>query len=107
MRELFVYYRVRIGHEASAWSTVQTFQAALRQRWPGLATRLLRRPAEPGTAQTWMETYAMSPARFDADAKDSIDADCEQAIAAAARPLAASIDGARHTEVFVPVERPG
>ncbi|KNZ31526.1 MAG: hypothetical protein AD742_16110 [Methylibium sp. NZG] len=98
MRELFVYYRVRVGHEATALSIVIALQTELKQRWPGLTTRLMRRPVEPGSPQTWMETYAMTSATNG----DGVDAECERAIEAAALALATSIDGVRHTEVFVP-----
>ncbi len=101
MRELFVYYRVRIGSEASASKIVDAFQAELRQQVPSLVARLLRRSEEPGAAQTWMETYAMALGPAD----EGISATCQQTIEAAARPLAPCIDGSRHTEVFVPVAR--
>lgn len=101
MRELFVYYRVRIGQEANALAIIETFQAGLRQQRPGLIARLLRRPAESGAAQTWMETYALTTGAVG----DGIDIDCERLIEAAAASLAGCIDGERHTEVFFPIVR--
>lgn len=99
MRELFVYYRVRAGLEAHALVIVEAFQMGLRQQRPGLMARLLRRPVEPGSAQTWMETYAVSAGA----AGDGIDSDCQRQIEVAAAPLAGCIDGERHVEVFVSV----
>jgi hypothetical protein len=99
MRELFVYYRVRVGSETIASTIVDAFQAGLKQRIPQLATRLLRRPTEPGEAQTWMEIYAAT------DGGEGITPAHQQAIEAAALALAPHLDGQRHTEVFIPVER--
>ena len=55
MRELFVYYRVRSAQASAALAAVQALQAALRDEVPGLAARVLRRPAEADGLQTWME----------------------------------------------------
>jgi Domain of unknown function (DUF4936) len=99
MRELFVYYRVRVGSEAIASTIVEAFQAGLKQHIPQLAARLLRRPPAPAEAQTWMEIYAVAPGG------DGITPAHQQAIEAAALALAPHLDGPRHTEVFIPVER--
>lgn len=101
MRELFVYYRVRVGREAQAQTIVDAFQSRLRQQVPGLATRLLRRPDEPGPTRTWMEVYAVAGGLSDAGVDDEL----QRTIETNAAALADCIDGVRHTEVFVPVVR--
>lgn len=97
MRELFVYYRVRPGRETSALTIVDEFQDRLRQRIPWLQARLLFRSEASGSAQTWMEIYAVDPQQE----ADGITAELQQTIEAAAGPLAPCIEGSRHTEVFV------
>jgi len=72
-------------------------QDALAVRWCGLQARLLTRD-EAGGGQTWMETYARDAGV--AGSADGIDAEIEQAIATAAHPLAALLDGTRHVEAF-------
>ncbi len=99
MRELFVYYRVRVGSETIASSLVDAFQTGLKQRFPKLGARLLRRPPSLGEAQTWMEIYSV------ASGGGGVSAEAQQAIEAAALALAPHLDGPRHTEVFIPVER--
>jgi hypothetical protein len=100
MRELFIYYRVRPGTESTALNIVQTMQRNLRQAFPHVQARLLRRPESAGTMQTWMEIYAM---KAESCRGSGIDAALEQAIDAEATALAPCIDGGRHVEVFVPV----
>ena len=99
MRELFVYYRVRVGSETIASNLVDAFQTGLKQRFPQLSARLLRRPPSPDEAQTWMEIYAVASGGV------GITPEVQQAIDAAALALATHLDGPRHTEVFLPVER--
>jgi hypothetical protein len=103
-RELFVWYRVRRERAEAARSVVASFQRALATRWPGLQARLLIR--DDGETATWMEAYARST-RSDGDGSgngdrggDGIDPEIEAAIAAAAEPLAALIEGPRHVEAF-------
>ncbi|HEV7577190.1 MAG TPA: DUF4936 family protein [Caldimonas sp.] len=101
-RELFVWYRVRRERAEAARAVVASFQRALATRWPGLQARLLVR--DDGATATWMEAYARS-ARSEADGRDDgngdgIDPEIEAAIAAAAEPLAALIEGPRHVEAF-------
>ena len=99
MRELFIYYRVHLQAVPAAKAAVDAMQARLRQRYPGLSTRLLCR-AEPDTAptQTWMETYAIDPMTHPA----GITVELQAEIDTEARELVAWIDGPRHTEVFRP-----
>jgi hypothetical protein len=97
MRELFVYYRVRPGHEARALAIVDGFQDRLRQQTPGLLARLLCRSEVSAVQQTWMEIYATDPQQ---DA-EGITAELQQTIEEAAGPLAPCIEGLRHTEAFV------
>ena len=42
MRELFIYYQIPVTQAVAARAQVDAFQARLRQRHPGLVTRLLR-----------------------------------------------------------------
>jgi hypothetical protein len=105
MRELFVYYRVRPSDAAATLAATQQLQARLRNRYPGLRTRLLRRPdtdTDTDTGhdhdhelQTWMETYATEPPQA------GVSAEIQAAIEAEARVLASLIHGERHTEVFI------
>lgn len=99
MCELFVYYRVRVGHETAALNTVNAFQTRLRQRFPQLAARLLCRSEASGGPQTWMEVYAMDARQYDG----GITTEVQQDIEAAALELAPCIEGERHIEMFVPV----
>jgi hypothetical protein len=97
MRELYVYYRVRAGDEPVALAIVRAFQAELRQRFPHLATRLLRRPEVHAGQQTWMETYAIESSTGD----EGVGVELQHTIETVARALAPHIDGSRHAEVFV------
>lgn len=96
-RELFIYYRVDVAHAMDALAAVRQFQCRLRERHPGLAARLLRRPDEASNAptQTWMEIYSFDDA-------GGIGRELEAEIAAEAASLGPFIAGGRHTEVFVP-----
>ncbi|MDQ6639356.1 MAG: DUF4936 family protein [Pseudomonadota bacterium] len=95
-RELFVWYRVRRGCMAEARAAVAAMQRSLAAAWPGLQARLLIR--DDGDSPTWLETYAHGASGATEDG--GIDAGIEAAIAAAADPLAALIDGARRVEAF-------
>ncbi len=96
-RELFVWYRVRRESVDEARAVVAAMQRTLAAQWPGLQTRWLVR--DDGETATWMETYARSASNV----AGGIDAEIETAIAAAALPLAALIEGDRHVEAFVVV----
>ncbi|HEY3633656.1 MAG TPA: DUF4936 family protein [Caldimonas sp.] len=96
MRELFVWYRVRRHHVDAARMAVDAMRRSLAQSWPGLQARLLIRA--DGEPQTWMETYARDGG--DAAAGCGIDRELEAAIAAAAQPWSALIEGERHAEAF-------
>ena len=99
MRELFIYYRVHLQAVPAAKAAVVAMQTRLRQRHPGLHTRLLcRADPDPAPAQTWMETYAIDPMTHPA----GITLELEAEIDAEAHVLAAWIDGPRHTEAFRP-----
>lgn len=96
MQELFVWYRVPRHRVDAARIAVDAMQRSLAQCWPGLQARLLiRADSEP---QTWMETYARRGGG--ADAGCGIDRELEAAIAAAAGPWSALIEGERHIEAF-------
>ena len=95
MRELFVYYRVRPSDAAAALAATQQLQARLRERYPELRTRLLRRPDTDHELQTWMETYATEPPHA------GVSAEMQAGIEAEARALASLIQGERHIEVFI------
>ena len=74
------------------------FQTQLRQRYPALVARLLRRPEEADGQQTWMETYSTDPMRD----PHGIDADLQTAIETHATRLGPWLTTPRHTEVFIP-----
>jgi len=103
MRELFIYYRVHLQAVPAAKTAVAAMQERLRQRHPGLNARLMCR-AEADTApgatptQTWMETYAIDPMTHPAGITRELQAEIDTE----ARVLAVWIDGARHTEAFLP-----
>ena len=98
MHELFIYYRIRVAGDAAAQAAVLEFQARLRARHVGLATRLLRRPEVQNSEQTWMEIYS-----FDRSVNASgITPALEAEIQTEALSLADFIAGTRHVEVFVP-----
>jgi Domain of unknown function (DUF4936) len=97
MRELFIYYRVRVANAALALAAVQRLQAQLQSLHPQLRPRLLRRTDEVDGAQTWMETYSTDAMRDPA----GITAELQAAIETLAQPLAPLLDGPRHTEVFI------
>ena len=82
MRELFVYYRVRVGSETIASNLVEAFQSGLKQSFPQLSARLLRRPPSPDDVQTWMEIYAV------ASGGGGVTPEIQQAIDTAALALA-------------------
>ncbi len=103
MRELFIYYRVDLQAVPAAMAAVAAMQAGLRQRHPGLSTRLLCRAeldGAPVTAptQTWMEIYAIDPMNHPAGITPELQAEIDTE----ARALAAWIDGERHIEAFRP-----
>ena len=97
MRELFVYYRVPAMHAAAARHVVQTLQAELAERHPGLQARLLRRDPEEAATQTWMETWAW-PGN-----PGGVTPSLHSAIELTAEALLPLLDGPRHCEVFEPV----
>ena len=96
MRELFIYYRLRSIDAAAAREVVSVYQARLRQAYPALSTRLLRRPEETDGEQTWMETYSTDPMQEPA----GVSADMQSAIESQGLALAPWLRGTRHTEVF-------
>ena len=98
MQELFIYYRIPVVQAPRAQAAVLAFQARLRQRHPGLATRLLRRPHEQDQRQTWMEIYSLDRSISPGGITPLLAAEIE----AEAHALAGLIDGDRHVEVFVP-----
>ena len=98
MRELFIYYQVRLDRHAAARAAVAGFQAVLRERHPQIQMRLLCRPdTSVDGRQTWMETYATDPMRDTL----GISTELQVEIESLAGRLAALIDGPRHTEVFI------
>lgn len=88
----YVYYRVGAADLEAALAAARAVQQRLRERCPGLAAELLRRPSEAAGQVTLMEVYAF--------------ADAAQAAAvetAAAQATARWLLGDRHVEVFDPV----
>ena len=96
-RELFIYYRARAADATALQSEVEAFQQHLRNRFPELQARLLRRPEPADGWHTWMETYAL-PGHPDG-VTEALEQSIEQSAAEALAPLGCT---ARHVEVFVP-----
>jgi hypothetical protein len=96
-RELFIYYRAKTADATALQSEVMAHQSRLRNRFPGLQARLLRRPEPADGWHTWMETYAM-PGHPDG-VTEALEQSIEQSAAEALAPLRCT---ARHVEVFVP-----
>ena len=97
MRELFIYYQIPVTQAVAARAQVDAFQARLRQRHPGLVTRLLRRPEPRDSQQTWMEIYSFDRAVSTQGISPALQAEIE----AEASCLADTVHGTRHTEVFI------
>ena len=95
MRELYVYYRVAPQRAATVLRQVLSLQACLRAEHAGLVARLLRRAELNHGVETWMETYS-------SNAHDGVTPALQAAIESAAATLCASLDGPRHSEMFVP-----
>jgi hypothetical protein len=94
-RERYVYYRIVPAQAAGLQGLILERQEVLRQAYPGLAARLLKRSDQRG--ETWMEIYAM-PSR-DEGVDDALLAEIE----AAMQPLLVpSLIGERHVETFEP-----
>lgn len=96
MRELFIYYRVRVIDREAAKAAVLGFQARLRECYPQLTTRLLYRPGTTDGQLTWMETYATDPRQEPTGVSPHLQAIIED-FATALTPL---LQGSRHAEVF-------
>lgn len=95
--ETYIYYRIEAADEGAVQRRVEEFQRALRQEYPGLQTRLLRRLESSAAQATLMETYAFT-ANGDTPAATDLLASIERA-AAVIEPF---LQGARHAEVFEP-----
>lgn len=94
MRELYFYWRARAGLGGDAEHAALRLQQQWRKHQPELICRLLRR-AE-GEHATWMEIYAL-PGGVDAALQQRLRMEGDAA-------LAPWLDGARHLELFDPVE---
>jgi hypothetical protein len=92
MGELYIYYRVPAARFDGALAAVQALQDALRERYPALRARVLRRPPAGDGAQTWMETYACPP--------DGVTATFEAALRVAVQGRPPWWEGERHVERF-------
>jgi Domain of unknown function (DUF4936) len=100
MREVFVYYRVQSDNAEALLAGVRLVQSRLRERYPALEARVMRRPEALGGEETWMETYAVAAAQASGGVTQAMQREIE-AEAEALRPM---IAGARHAEVFVTFE---
>ena len=88
--DLFVYYRVPVGHESAHLAQTRLRLSELRQR-SGIEGRLSRRPEAKAGLHTWMESFMALPVAQEA-----------LVVAHLADPRgAAFIEGERHTERFV------
>jgi hypothetical protein len=93
--ELYFYWRARTGELEPALAAARALQHRLRERFPDLDARLLRRAeGSPGTV---MEIYAC-PGGIDDARRRCLQEDGDTA-------LAPWLDGPRHLEVFVPCGR--
>ena len=96
-KELFVYYRAEVAHEAAVVCAVRGMHGALRLEMGSLRARLLRRPlADAAHLHTWMETYSIDGAH----AHDGIDEACVALIERHAQAWSELRSGPRHLEVF-------
>ncbi len=99
--EWFIYYQIDLPDLPPVQAAVAAFQQQLRQDWPGLQARLLRRPTAHEGRLTLMEIYGFGPS-----AHPSLPADVARrlppAIEQAARGIAPWLRGERHVEVFQP-----
>ncbi len=96
MRELFIYYRVRVENFDAWRAAVLSLQAQLQREFSGLRARVMIRPDSPDGWRTCMETYAQPSDT--AGIGEALQRDIETAASAAVTPL---IEGSRHTESFV------
>jgi len=94
-RELYVYYRVAQADVQAAQQTVHAFQQRLRERYPGLVARVLRRSDERADGVTLMEVYA-----FDDGQRTGIHPGLRSGIEEAAAALAPLLSSPRHSEAF-------
>jgi Domain of unknown function (DUF4936) len=93
VRRHYVYYRVPADSLQAAADAVMAMQSALRSRFPGLNTGLLRRPEAMADRVTLMEVYALPGRDLDTDLAAEIEARAEALVAR-------WIDGPRHVETF-------
>jgi hypothetical protein len=93
MRRHYVYYRVPVALAAEARAAAAALQAALRERFPGLHTALLRRPEATAGRVTLMEVYTLPGRDLDGGLASAI-----ESLAGAA--LSRWADGPRHVETF-------
>lgn len=99
--ELYLYYRMRPGPDLAARVEVMlSLQASQCERCPGLQARLLRRTdASREGQETWMEHYRWPGRGLQAGWADALDE--------VALPLLSdALQGERHREWFVALERP-
>lgn len=94
-RELFIYWRVVRAEAEAARDAARAMQAMLRLQHPHLVASLYQRADETADTVTLMETYRR-PGGLDADLQVLLQAAGQQA-------LQAFCQGARHIEVFEPI----
>ena len=94
-RELFIYWRVGRAEAQAARDAALAMQAMLRLQQPHLVAGLYQRADETADSVTLMETYRR-PGGLDADLQVLLQAAGQQA-------LQAFCQGARHIEVFEPI----
>ncbi len=90
--ELYIYYRVREDRAAQLAPQVIAMQQRLHAD-TGVQGQLKRRPLIKDGVQTWMEVYGATPTGFEAELNKAV----KQS------GILASIDGERHTEIFVDI----
>ncbi|RTL32226.1 MAG: DUF4936 family protein [Burkholderiales bacterium] len=91
---LFVYYRVAAADQALAKGAIESMQQRLRDEYPGLQARLMRRAdGQAGAPQaTWMEVYEHPP--------QGVTPGCQNRLHELVSALPLALIGARHVETF-------
>lgn len=90
---LFIYYRVHATRQVQAQGAIESVQEQLRQEYPGLQTRLMRRADNQADEPeaTWMEVY---------ECPGDMGAACQARLAALLEALPPDLTGPRHVETF-------
>jgi hypothetical protein len=100
-RQLFIYWRCAVAHQAEAQAATRDMQTALCLRHPGLSAELFLRVDDsqaPAGEVTLMETYAFRRPQPGLEA--GVDPALQVEVQAAGVVLSPWLSGSRHVEVF-------